>query len=397
MQKTKKNPAHSSFVRLVLVPCLILAQPVLLHAKAKKQESGRSPAVVKNPMDPILGCLSANEDATRRLSNPKWAVRGSFRFANEGLLVQTVEFQSQTGATYTKDFAWIPTPDGAGKVDVTSVPRNSESYLNQTLYIPLRTTSVSPFSEDEISEEVIAYTPGSDPKPPNNAAEAKEREMKDLYRPDDDLFPALKRKSFNDSRKRTDRGLNGMWMKNDSSTRKVILDELRKRFEEYSIQSERERLAFAPQHPELRSRSIALEEKEQALYEDLINISNLSRGENTPREFREEQQKLLIDHEERRSKLLEARKKLREDQMKVVSDLLKSQTLKDFIQGLRGCKAALEKDQWNQDEEFKSFYSSVSTELKYLEDLMLQGSKSQTPSSDKKSGAGNASGAGQAQ
>jgi hypothetical protein len=88
--------------------------------------------------------------------------------------------------------------------------------------------------------------------------------------------------------------------------------------------------------------------------------------------------------------------KLREDKKKVVSDLLKTQTLKDFIQGLRGCKSALDRGKWNQDEEFKSFHQAVEDNLQYLENLERRGRRGQTPSGQK-SGAGSANGAGQAQ
>lgn len=396
MQKSKK-PTHSSFVRLILVPCLILAQPVLLHAKAKKQEGGRSPAVVKNPMDPILGCMSANEVATRRLSNPKWAVRGSLGFANAGLLVQTVEFTSQTGVIYKNDFAWILTRGGAAKVNVTGVRRNSESFLNQTLKIPLRKKIVREGVTEEMAEVVVAYTPGYDPKPPSNEDEKQGSQLWGLDGgPDADLFPGLGREESFESRKKSDRGLGVTLMGNDPDTRKVIMEELRKRFGEFSIQSEEEKLAFAPQHPEIQTRSDKISKELDALSDELNSNHDLLTGETVLDANRAEFEKLRQEINKKQEKLWDDQAKLRDDQKKVVSDLLKTQTLKDFIRGLKGCKAALEKDHWNEDEEFQPFYRSVVAELDRLKALQLRARSGQTPSGQK-SGTGSATGAGQAQ
>ena len=406
MQKTKKKPTHSSFVRLILVPCLILAQPVLLHAKAKKQEGGRAPAVANdgkdsnNAMAPILGCMKANEVATRRLSDPKWAVRGSLTSASAGLLVQTVEVKGQNGVIYKNDFAWILTPGGAVKVDVTGVPRNSESYLNQTLKLPFRKRifggDKTKEMDEEMSEETVVYTPGSDPKRSSNADEAIDREMRNLRNgPSPLLSPDLNLGIIED-RKKSDRGLNGKWMANDPDTRKVILDELKKRFNEFSSQSENERLAFAPQHTDLRSRRKNLEDQKNSLDDQLERYHQEFSRDLSNLENQNALSGIHKDYESRRMKVSEDLDKLEEDEKKVVSDLLKTQTLKDFIKGLRGCKSALEKDQWNQVEEFKSFHRVVVDNLQNLEKLERQARSGQTPTG-RKPGAASATSAGQAQ
>jgi hypothetical protein len=356
-------------------------------------------------MDPILGCMKASEKGTRRLSDPKWAVSGSLSFANAGLLVQTVEVPGQNGVMYKNDFAWILTPDGAAKVNVTGVPRNSESYLNQTLYLPLRKKIVRDGDTEKKGEVVVAYTPGSNPKPSSNEIDAKMRQMNDFEEgPDSNLFPDLERKESFKSQKRGDLGLKVELKRIDPDTRKEILDELKKRFEEFSRQSDRDQLAFAPQHPELQSRSNDMRARQESLSneEDRLRKEFLygPTGTKENLEIHARNSKVYDELEEkiRKSKhqLWDDMEKLREDKKKVVSDLLKTQTLKDFIQGLRGCKSALDRGKWNQDEEFKSFHQAVEDNLQYLENLERRGRRGQTPSGQK-SGAGSANGAGQAQ
>lgn len=386
MQKAKKSRVPASFLRFLLVPCLISAQAAPVHAKSKKQESGRSPAVIKNPMDPILGCLSANEVATRRLSNPKWAVLGitgtvpiAFVGApmNTGLLVQTIEFKSASGATYKKDFAWVPTSEGAAKVDVTGVARGKLGYLKQTLQLesgyqrigfPIGGIDTYAPPEEKLEEVEVAFTPGGNIAPPQDAKTTFERQVAELDSPNPLLFPNLLRMPFQD-RDKSNPVLNAEWKKSDPTTRKVFFDELKKRFEEYSKQAERERLADFSENSELKKRQASLKERKDALKLEQDNLSELDQG------F----------------------ERIQQDAKLVIADLLKGKTFEDFLSGLKGCKAALEKDHWNEDEEFTPFYRSVVAELDRLKALQLRARSGQTPSSGKKSGAGNASGAGQAQ
>ncbi len=408
MQKTKKSRVPASFVRFLLVHCLISAQAAPVHAKSKKQESGRSPAVIKNPMDPILGCMSANEVATRRLSNPKWAVRGVSGWEpaligaplSAGLLVQTLEFKSASGATYKKDYAWIPTAEGAAKVDVTGVARNSYGYLKQTLQLEGGYQRIGlPLggfeSEDtyapprETFEEVeVAFTPGSEPAPTVNQQASFEKQLDEMNSPDTREFPNLVRRPFQ-NRGKSDPVLNGEWKKSDPATRKVLFDELKKRFEEYSKQSERERLAHFSENSELKKRKAALTQKEEALEAEQDNLRELDQSQNTPESTKKE-----IKRKE--EEIARGFEQLEEDVKKVIVDLLKAKTFEDFLSGLKGCKAALEKDHWNEDEEFQPFYRSVVAELDRLKALQLRARTGQTPTG-RKPGAASATSAGQAQ
>lgn len=412
MQKSKK-PAHSSFVRLALVPCLILAQPVLLQAKSKKQEGGRSPAVVKNPMDPILGCMSANEVATRRLSNPKWAVRGAeTAFGEFGMLIQTTKFQSQTGATYEKDFAWIPTTEGASKIDVTGVPRNTVAYVKQPLPIVLKLSSSGsmgfgfpigggpvtsdqnsvPLPEKNIEYIETVYSPGIDPGAPVSKLHASNRIANAYQPPEEDYYPKVMDKWFAQGRKFKGRIINRVLTaeskKNDPATRKVFLDEMKKRFEEYSNQSERDRLAAFSEDPKFGRIVEHWEQQEKYLEGEGEVLDQLNFGLLTPQ--------MKKENEARADELGKQLNKLHEEQEKYGAEAMKATTFKDFLRGLRGCKAALEKDHWNEDEEFQPFYRSVVAELDRLKALQLRARTGQTPSGQK-SGTGSAAGAGQAQ
>ena len=407
MQKAKKSRVPASFVRFLLVPCLISAQAAPVHAKSKKQEGGRSPAVIKNPMDPILSCLSANEVATRRLSNPKWAVLGitgkvPMLFAgapmSAGLLVQTIEFKSASGATYKKDYAWIPTSEGAAKVDVTGVARGKLGYLKQTLQLESGYQRIGfPFGgidtyappEEKLEEVEVAFTPGGNIAPPQDAKTTFERQVEELDSPNPLLFPNLLRMPFQD-RDKSNPVLNAEWKKSDPTTRKVLFDELKKRFEEYSQQAERERLADFSENSELKRRQASLKEREDALELEQDNLSELDQGSETPEATKKEIKK-------KKAELEQGFERIQQDAKPIIADLLKGKTFEDFLSGLKGCKAALEKDHWNEDEEFAPFYRSVVAELDRLKELQLRARNSQTPSSGKKSGAGNASGAGQAQ
>ncbi len=407
MQKAKKSRVPASFVRFLLVPCLISAQAAPLHAKSKKQEGGRSPAVVKNPMDPILSCLSTNEVATRRLSNPKWAVLGitgkvPMLFAgapmSAGLLVQTIEFKSASGATYKKDYAWIPTSEGAAKVDVTGVARGKLGHLKQTLQLesgyqrigfPIGGIDTYAPPEEKLEEVEVAFTPGGNIAPPQDAKTTFERQVEELDSPNPLLFPNLLRMPFQD-RDKSNPVLNAEWKKSDSTTRKVLFDELKKRFEEYSKQAERERLADFSENSELKKRQASLKEREDALELEQDNLSELDQGSETPEATKKEIKK-------KKAELEQGFERIQQDAKPIIADLLKGKTFEDFLSGLKGCKAALEKDHWNEDEEFAPFYRSVVAELDRLKALQLRARNGQTPSSGKKSGAGNASGAGQAQ
>ena len=193
-----------------------------------------------------------------------------------------------------------------------------------------------------------------------------------------------------EDRDKSDPVLNAEWKKSDPTTRKVLFDELKKRFEEYSKQAERERLAEFSENSALRKRQASIKERKDALKLEQHNLWVLNQGSKTPEATKKEIKKKMAEIEQ-------GFERIQQDAKQVIADLLKGKTFEDFLSGLKGCKAALEKDNWNEDEEFAPFYRSVVAELDRLKELQRGARSGQTPSSGKKSDAGNASGAGQAQ